>query len=222
MHSNVEASGMVPSRSSHQHGPPLLRRVRCLRSPTSSLVCGPPTPSPPSIAASVAPRGRPATTARGAVRASQVPGASSSSVPRFQTPSVAPTPRPICGIGTAVFEHQYALDSGDIPISRLTHAAHSFACLRIAASVTGHVARLATGLPGSALAGRDSHPLDTKQNFRSLPQLRPSLLTSLAWSHTGCRLRLPATRWTTSDRPRPGRSPASTRAARRDSTGIPT
>src|SRR2546427_8996720 len=51
-----EPTGMVPSESSHQHGPPLLRRVRMpFRSPTSSLVCGPPTPSPPSVAAPVAP-----------------------------------------------------------------------------------------------------------------------------------------------------------------------
>src|SRR5262249_47572184 len=47
MSSNVKALGMVPFRSSHQHGPPLLRRVRaCPRSPTSSLLCSPPTPCP--------------------------------------------------------------------------------------------------------------------------------------------------------------------------------
>jgi hypothetical protein len=47
MSSNVKAWGMVPFRSSHQHGPPLLGRVRALpRSPTSSLLCSPPTPCP--------------------------------------------------------------------------------------------------------------------------------------------------------------------------------
>jgi hypothetical protein len=47
MSSNVKALGMVPFRSSHQHGPPLLGRVRALpRSPTSTLLCSPPTPCP--------------------------------------------------------------------------------------------------------------------------------------------------------------------------------
>ena len=43
--SNVKALGMVPFRSSHQHGPPLLGRVQVSPcSPTSSLLCSPPTP----------------------------------------------------------------------------------------------------------------------------------------------------------------------------------
>ena len=47
MSSNVKTLGMVSFRSSHQHGPPLLGRVRALsRSPTSSLLCSPPTPCP--------------------------------------------------------------------------------------------------------------------------------------------------------------------------------
>ena len=50
---------------SHQHGPPLLGRVRTPpRSPTSTLLCSPPTPSSPSAAAPVVPRQRP-TPARG-------------------------------------------------------------------------------------------------------------------------------------------------------------
>jgi len=49
-----------PNSSSHQHGPPLLGRVRMpLRSPTSTLLCSPPTPSSPSAAAPVSPRQRP-------------------------------------------------------------------------------------------------------------------------------------------------------------------
>ena len=49
-----------PNSGSHQHGPPLLGRVRTpLRSPTSSLLCSPPTPSLPSAAAPVIPRQRP-------------------------------------------------------------------------------------------------------------------------------------------------------------------
>lgn len=50
----------LPNSSSHQHGPPLLGRVRTPpRSPTSTLVCSPPTPSLPSVAAPVSPRQRP-------------------------------------------------------------------------------------------------------------------------------------------------------------------
>ena len=52
MSPDVNAPVMGPFESSHQHGPPLLGRVRePTRSPTSSLVCSPPTPSlrlPPS------------------------------------------------------------------------------------------------------------------------------------------------------------------------------
>ena len=49
-----------PNSGSHQHGPPLLGRVRTPpRSPTSSLLCSPPTPSLPSAAAPVIPRQRP-------------------------------------------------------------------------------------------------------------------------------------------------------------------
>ena len=50
-----------PNSSSHQHGPPSLGRVRTPpRSPTSSLLCSPPTPSLPSAAAPVVPCQRPA------------------------------------------------------------------------------------------------------------------------------------------------------------------
>ena len=50
-------------------------------------------------------------------------------------------------------------------VTRPTHAAHVFACLRIDGDLTVPAARLATGLLGSALAGRDSHPLDDIQDF---------------------------------------------------------
>ncbi len=51
---------MGPFERSHQHGPPLLGRVRApTRSPTSSLVCSPPTPSFPSASAPVVPCLRP-------------------------------------------------------------------------------------------------------------------------------------------------------------------
>ena len=50
-------------------------------------------------------------------------------------------------------------------VSRPTHAAHVLACLRIDEDLTIPAARLATGLPGSALTGRGSHPLDDLQDF---------------------------------------------------------
>src|SRR5712691_5554874 len=44
---NVKALGMGPFSSSHRHGPPLLGRVQGFPcSPTSSLLCSPPTPCP--------------------------------------------------------------------------------------------------------------------------------------------------------------------------------
>ena len=56
MSPDVHAPVMGPFESSHHHGPPLLGRVRGpTRSPTSSLVCSPPTPSLPSAAAPVVP-----------------------------------------------------------------------------------------------------------------------------------------------------------------------
>ena len=54
-----------PNSGSHQHGPPLLGRVRTPpRSPTSTLLCSPPTPSLPSVAAPVSPRHRPTSVRR--------------------------------------------------------------------------------------------------------------------------------------------------------------
>ena len=51
---------MGPFGRSHQHGPPLLGRVRApSRSPTSQLVCSPPIPSLPSAWAPVVPCLRP-------------------------------------------------------------------------------------------------------------------------------------------------------------------
>ena len=44
--------------------------------------------------------------------------------------------------------------------------AHTLARLRINIPVAEDAARLATGLPGSALTGRDSHPLDDFSTFQ--------------------------------------------------------
>ena len=61
--------------------------------------------------------------------------------------------------------------------------AHTFAYLRINASVTEDAARLATSLPGSALTGRDSHPPDDDSRFQGDIVNLLSLSTSIAWSH---------------------------------------
>ena len=60
--------------------------------------------------------------------------------------------------------------------------AHTFAYLRINAAVTDNTARLATGLPGSALAGRDLHPLDDSSEFQGGIITFLSHQTSIAWS----------------------------------------
>ena len=84
MSPDVNAPVMGPFERSHHHGPPLLGRVRGpTRSPTSSLVCRPPTPALPSAAAPVVPGRWPTLSLvrQGGRRASQVPGPSSFSVP---------------------------------------------------------------------------------------------------------------------------------------------
>jgi hypothetical protein len=57
------------------------------------------------------------------------------------------------------------LGIGNQKLSRPHAAAHMLACLRINVAVAVDAARLATGLPGSALAGRVSHPLDDFSEF---------------------------------------------------------
>ena len=84
MSPDVNAPVLGPFESSHQHGPPLLGRVRGpTRSPTSSLVCSPPTPSLPSAAAPVVPGRWPTLSLcdKEEEGPPQVPGPSSSSVP---------------------------------------------------------------------------------------------------------------------------------------------
>jgi len=58
--------------------------------------------------------------------------------------------------------------------------------LRIGGYLTIPTARLATGLPGSALTGRDSHPLDDKQDFkRSAIFILPDQPCLVALHHFG-------------------------------------
>lgn len=71
----------------------------------------------------------------------------------------------------------------DYPFVGWLTMAHTFAYLRINDVVTDDAARLATGLPGSALTGRDSHPLDDYSEFQGAIASLLSQRTSIAWSH---------------------------------------
>jgi hypothetical protein len=82
------------------------------------------------------------------------------------TPSGALVLSPFIEDAAAVFRRRVALDTGHQKLSRLFAAAHMLARLRINAAVTDDAARLATDLPGSALVGRVSHPLDDFSEFR--------------------------------------------------------
>jgi len=107
---------------------------------------------------------------RGPSGASQVTGPSSSHAPRPNTPPGAAPPRPMTVSSPAAFRVPELLGSPD---KRVFGAdllvAHGLACLRIHRGVTTTMARLATDLPGWALIGRDSHPLDDKRTFVTLP-----------------------------------------------------
>ena len=61
----------------------------------------------------------------------------------------------------------------EFPFRWLNVMAHTFAYLRINAVVTDDTARLATSLPGAALAGRDSHPLDDYSKISRRHRLPP-------------------------------------------------
>ena len=145
-----------PNSSSHQHGPPSLGRVRTPpRSPTSSLLCSPPTPSLPSAAAPVVPCQRPAPVrspacssppadrcnagdistpaprkpalSRGETRGSQVPGPSSSCVPWSTTPPGAYRPSPVSRCGRHRLQAmRNPRHPASLPISGLpTHGPHA-------------------------------------------------------------------------------------------------
>ena len=155
---NVEALDMVPSRSSHPHGPPSLGRVRTpSRSPTSPLVCSPPTPSSPSVAAPVPladnlPR---CECCRGRTRASQVPGPSSFVRAVVRDPAGCDPSSPVLHGAAAVAFRQFNALGTPVWHSFRGYqpTAHRLACLRIAGPVAGAVARLATG-PGGLTPGR--------------------------------------------------------------------
>ena len=186
MSPDVNAPVMGPFERSHQHGPPLLGRVRGpTRSPTSSLVGSPPTPSLPSAAAPVVPGRWPTLSLvrQGGRRAS--PGAWAVLVQRAVGSDPAGCASRLAHrVETAIaFRLHNALGTqNERYFVAVNPTAHSLACLRIGIFVTADAARLATGVAGSPFTGRISHPLDGKQSFMTSPH-RHSPLTSLAWSH---------------------------------------
>ena len=187
MSPDVNAPVMGPFESSHQHGPPLLGRVRGpTRSPTSSLVCSPPTPSLPSAAAPVVPGRWP--TCPSATRRRRKKGLPGAWAVLFQR-AVGSDPAGCASrlahrVETAIaFRLHNALGTqNERYFVAVNPTAHSLACLRIGVFVTADAARLATGVGGSPFTGRVSHPLDGEQSFMTSPH-RHSPLTSLAWSH---------------------------------------
>jgi hypothetical protein len=112
---------------------------------------------------------------RGASRASQVPGPSSCSLPWSSTPPRVVVPLPF---GRSHHRGRYTrlntLGTADccfrgcLPTAPCSRAYASPSAAEIAPRTS--VARLATDLPGSALVGRDSHPLDDKLNFMDSSQ----------------------------------------------------
>jgi hypothetical protein len=107
--------------------------------------------------------------ARGQTGASQVTGPSSSSVPRSSTPPREAPPRPMPVTPPAAFRVGDPLGfPGKYSFRGCIPTAHVFACLRINRPVAGTAARLTTDLPGSALVGRDSHPLGNSSGFHGI------------------------------------------------------
>jgi hypothetical protein len=72
----------------------------------------------------------------------------------------------------------------DANFSGLNSTAHLLACLRINHVVADMTARLATDLPGSALIGRDFHPLDDYTKFHGVT-VTPFLLDQQGLVATG-------------------------------------
>ena len=176
---------MGPLERSHHHGPPLLGRVRVpARSPTSSLVCSPPTPSVPSAAAPVVPCRRP-TLAQGAGSTEGLPGCWAVLFRR----AVVVDPAGCASLlahraETAVaFRLHEALGTQYVRCFwAAMPTAHSLARLRIGDRVAALAARLATGVGGLTPHRTGFAPVGRQTKFRESPH-HHSPSTSLAWSH---------------------------------------
>ena len=176
---------MGPLESSHQHGPPLLGRVRVpARSPTSSLVRSPPTPSVPSAAAPVVPCRRP-TLAQGAGSTEGLPGCWAVLFQR----AVVVDPVGCASLlahhaetAVAFRLHEALGTQHERYFGAAMPTAHSLACLRIGDRVAARAARLATGVGGLTLHRTGFAPVGRQTKFRESPH-HHSPSTSLAWSH---------------------------------------
>ena len=176
---------MGPLESPHQHGPPLLGRVRVpARSPTSSLVCSPPTPSVPSAAAPVVPCRRP-TLAQGAGSTEGLPGCWAVLFQR----AVVVDPVGCASLlahhaetAVAFRLHEALGTQHERYFGAAMPTAHSLACLRIGDRVAARAARLATGVGGLTLHRTGFAPVGRQTKFRESPH-HHSPSTSLAWSH---------------------------------------
>ncbi len=112
------------------------------------------------------------------MRVSRVTGPSSFARAVAKHHAGCAAPSPIGGDNAVAFEMHQPLGTRNHSISWPTSTAHALAYLRFAGTVTGTVARLATGWAGSPLAGRDSHPQDDYSKFREV-------IASLLSSSTG-------------------------------------
>ena len=102
-------------------------------------------------------------------------GRPSSYAPRAKTPPDTGPPCPLSAGSLLPSDTLKAWASGIVRFfGAVSSLARMFTHLRINRPVAGTTARLVTGPPGSALAGRDSHPLDDSSDFhRDSPSLLP-------------------------------------------------
>ena len=178
---------MSPFESSHQHGPPLLGRVRGGANPFPDVLARmQPSDSLPPVGRG---SGRPWPVAYPVPRATRrkkgLPGAWAVLFQRAVGSDPAGCASRLAHrVETAIaFRLHNALGTpNERSFVAVNPTAHSLACLRIGVFVTADAARLATGVGGSPFTGRVSHPLDGEQSFMTSPH-RHSPLTSLAWSH---------------------------------------
>ena len=103
------------------------------------------------------------------------PGRPASYAPRAGTPPDARPPCPFVAAATLLPSgNRTPWASGMGGFEADCSLARMLTYLRINRPVAGTAARLVTGLPGSALTGRDSHPLDDYSDFqRASPSLLP-------------------------------------------------
>ena len=186
MSPDVNAPVMGPFESSHQHGPPLLGRVRGANPFPDVLARMQPSDSLPPVGRG---SGRPWPVAYPVPRATRrkkgLPGAWAVLFQRAVGSDPAGCASRLAHrVETAIaFRLHNALGTqNERYFVAVNPTAHSLACLRIGVFVTADAARLATGVGGSPFTGRVSHPLDGEQSFMTSPH-RHSPLTSLAWSH---------------------------------------